>query len=174
MITTFLLHHASVVPVAFWIVVAVSAALGWSLFHFAQRRALLILGGVGLLGALVLTMSPSGSHAFAVCTVQFSMPFEGIDTLANVAMLLPLTLFTALALRRPLPVLAAVSGFSALIEVVQAVVPVLGRSCDTNDWFMNTVGAVLGALLALGTIALDARMRRSSRAPRSRTSRQHR
>ena len=54
----------------------------------------------------------------------------------------------AVAVGRPVLVAAAVSGLSALIELVQASVPAIGRSCDTNDWFMNTIGAVLAAFLA--------------------------
>ncbi len=52
------------------------------------------------------------------------------------------------------------TGLSALIELVQAVVPDLGRSCDTNDWFMNTVGAAIGAMIATAIIALTARRAR--------------
>ncbi len=40
------------------------------------------------------------------------------------------------------------SAFSVLVEVVEAVVPVIGRACDTSDWITNTIGAVLGGVLA--------------------------
>lgn len=40
------------------------------------------------------------------------------------------------------------SAFSALVEVVQAVVPAIGRACDTTDWITNTIGAVVGGVLA--------------------------
>jgi glycopeptide antibiotics resistance protein len=88
--------------------------------------------------------------------VQFSIPFQGIDTLANLAMMLPLALFGALATRRPVAVFAAASGLSALIELVQALVAALGRACDTDDWFMNSIGAALGAIIAAGVLVLDA------------------
>nr|WP_281372159.1 VanZ family protein [Modestobacter versicolor] len=68
--------------------------------------------------------------------------------MANVALLVPVVLFAALATRRPLLALAAGTGASVLVEAVQALTPALGRACDTNDWSMNTVGAVLGAALA--------------------------
>ena len=163
MISTVLAEHASTVRVLFWFVVVLSAALGWSLHRSGRRRALLALAVVGLVGTLVLTVTPSGGSATVACAVQISVPFRGIETLANVAMLLPSTLFAALAVRRPLRVLGAVSGLSALIELVQAVVPALGRACDTNDWFMNSVGAGLGALLAAGIIAVEARRLADSR-----------
>nr|WP_279589925.1 VanZ family protein [Frigoribacterium faeni] len=103
---------------------------------------------------------PDGARPGGVtCTVQFSVPFQGIDTLANVAMLLPLVLFLGTATSRPLAVLTGAVALSAVIEVVQALAPVLGRRCDTNDWFMNTVGAVLGAVIALVICALERRRR---------------
>ena len=67
-----------------------------------------------------------------------------------------------LATRRPLLMLVAGSGLSVAIDVLQAVVPALGRACDTNDWMMNTTGCVAGGLLAGGTIAL-ARVRAARR-----------
>ncbi len=66
--------------------------------------------------------------------MQFSVPFQGIDTLANIALLLPLALFLSVATNRPLTVLAGTVALSVAIEVVQALAPALGRRCDTNDW----------------------------------------
>lgn len=164
MISTTLAEHASVVRALFWVAVAASAMLGWLLHRSGRQRALCVLAAVSLAGPLALTVSPSGGRASAFCAVQISVPFQGIETLANVAMLLPLTLFAALWVRRPLVVFGAVSGLSAVIELLQAFVPALGRACDTNDWFMNTVGAAIGALLAVGIIAFEAR-RRSTGVP---------
>ena len=145
---------------AFWVAVATTAAIGWLLFRFGKRRAVQVLVGVSLLGVITLTLTPSSSDGLDFCTVQFSVPFQGIDTLANLAMTVPLTLFAALAFGRMLPVFAAVSGFSALIELVQALAPAIGRACDTNDWLMNTVGAALGAGLAATIIATESRRQR--------------
>ena len=58
-------------------------------------------------------------------------------------------LLLGIALRRPVAALLAGTGASVAREVVQAAVPAIGRSCDTNDWLANTLGAVLGAALAL-------------------------
>jgi len=44
--------------------------------------------------------------------------------------------------------MAVGSGASAGLEVLQALVPTIGRSCDTNDWLSNTIGAVIGAVIA--------------------------
>jgi glycopeptide antibiotics resistance protein len=164
MISTFLVTHAGLVPVVFWFSVILSGALGWLLYRLNQQRALLILAIIGLVGPLVLTLSPSVAEVESACAVQFSVPFLGIDTLANLAMLIPGTLFAALRFRRPPVIFAAASGLSALIELTQVLIPALGRVCDTDDWFMNTIGATIGALLAAAIIAVDTRRRRAKTA----------
>ena len=132
MISTLLAQNPTLVRILFVVAVVASAVLGWLLHRSGRSRALTVLATIGLVGILALTMSPSSGRATAFCTVQFTVPFLGIDTLANVAMMLPLTLFAALRLGRPLLVLAAVSVLSALIELLQAAVPTLGRACDTR------------------------------------------
>ena len=158
MISTFLVEHAPLVRIGFWAAVAAATLLAWVLHRFRLRRVLLGLSAVAVVAVLVLTLLPDGARPGGVtCTVQFSVPFQGIDTLANVAMLLPLVLFLGTATNRPLTILIGAVALSAVIEVVQALAPVLGRRCDTNDWFMNTVGAVLGAVIALVICALERR-----------------
>ncbi|NIJ04567.1 VanZ family protein [Frigoribacterium faeni] len=160
MISTFLVEHAPLVRIGFWVAVAAATLLAWVLHRLRLRRVLLGLSAVAVVAVLVLTLLPDGARPGGVtCTVQFSVPFQGIDTLANVAMLLPLVLFLGTATSRPLAVLTGAVALSAVIEVVQALAPVLGRRCDTNDWFMNTVGAVLGAVIALVICALERRRR---------------
>lgn len=160
MISTFLVEHAPLVRPAFWVAVAVAVALAWFLHRLRLRGVLLGLSGASLVAVLVLTLLPDGARSGGItCTVQFSAPFQGIDTLANVAMLLPLVLFLGTATNRPLVVLAGALVLSASIEVVQALAPVLGRRCDTNDWFMNAVGALLAALVALVICRADRRRR---------------
>ncbi|MBO9041514.1 MULTISPECIES: VanZ family protein [Curtobacterium] len=160
MISTFLVEHATLVRIGFWVAVAAATVLAWVLHWFRLRRVLLCLSAVALVAVLVLTLLPDGARpGGATCTAQFSVPFQGIDTLANVAMLLPLVLFLGTATNRPLTVLAGAVALSAVIELVQALAPVLGRRCDTNDWFMNSVGAVLGAVIALVICAIIRRGR---------------
>lgn len=160
MISTFLVEHAPLVRIGFWVAVAAATLLAWVLHRLRLRRVLLGLSAVALIAVLVLTLLPDGARPGGVtCTVQFSVPFQGIDTLANVAMLLPLVLFLGTATNRPLTVLTGAVALSAVIEVVQALAPVLGRRCDTDDWAMNTVGAVLGAVIALVICAIDRRRR---------------
>lgn len=160
MISTFLVEHAPLVRIGFWVAVAAATLLAWVLHRLRLRRVLLGLSAVALIAVLVLTLLPDGARPGGVtCTVQFSVPFQGIDTLANVAMLLPLVLFLGTATNRPLTILTGAVALSAVIEVVQALAPVLGRRCDTDDWAMNTVGAVLGAVIALVICAIDRRRR---------------
>ncbi|PPG54244.1 VanZ family protein [Rathayibacter sp. AY1E9] len=147
-ISTFLVDHAALVPIAFWIAVAVVTAIAWLLHRRGAERSLLVLAALAFVVGIALTVYPPDGTPRVFCAVQFSVPFDGIDTLANIALPLPGALLLAVAVGRPLLVAAAVSGLSALIELVQAGVPAIGRSCDTNDWFMNTIGALLAAFLA--------------------------
>ena len=160
MISTFLVEHAPLVRIGLWVAVAAATLLAWVLHRLRLRRVLLGLSAAALIAVLILTLLPDGARPGGVtCTVQFSVPFQGIETLANVAMLLPLVLFLGTATNRPLTILTGAVALSAVIEVVQALTPVLGRRCDTNDWAMNTVGAVLGAVIALVICAIDRRRR---------------
>lgn len=156
MISTLLAGSPTLVRVLFVIAVAASALLGWWLYRSRRFRLLTVLAALGLLGTLALTLSPSTGRAAAFCTIQFSVPLRGVETLANVALMLPLALYAALRLGRPLRVLATVSALSALVELVQALIPALGRACDTNDWLMNSLGAAMGALFAMVIIAIGA------------------
>jgi len=148
MITNFLLDHSALVPVAILLVALVCAVLG---HLFAGRpRVLWALAGVALVPVFALTLVPTGRTIDEiVCTVQFSLPTLGsVELLANVALFLPPVCFAALASRRPVTMLAAGSALSAVIEALQAFVPAIGRACDTNDWLMNTLGALLAAGMA--------------------------
>jgi glycopeptide antibiotics resistance protein len=148
-ISTFLVEHAPLVGVGFWIAAVAVTAIAWMLHRRRLRGVLVGLSGVALAGLLALTLLPDGSRPGGLtCTVQFSVPFQGIETLANVALTLPIALLLGVAVRRPFAILLGVVSLSAVIEVVQALLPGIGRHCDTNDWFMNAVGALLGALIA--------------------------
>lgn len=166
MITNFLLEHSALVPVVALLMALIGVGVGYLLLRhrrYGQRIAwgLLVLS---LLPVFALTLVPSGSPQDRVfCTVQFSLPTWGtVELLANVTLFFPPAFFATLVIRRPLLVLAVGSGVSALVEGLQALVPAIGRACDTNDWTMNTIGAVIGVFLAWGTVLLATRKEPSS------------
>jgi len=155
-ISTLLASNPALVRVLVVVGALVCAAVGLTLYRAGRTRALSVLAIMGLAGVLALTLSPSDGPRYAFCTVQFSIPFAGIDTLANLVMTLPLALFSALRFGgriRAFAVFAAVSGLVALIELIQGLIPAIGRSCDTDDWFMNTIGAAIGAGLAIAIMS---------------------
>ena len=150
MITNFLLDHAALVPAAVLVLALACAAVGW--FARDHRRVLWVLSGLSGTAILALTLVPAPRSRLdrITCTLQVSAPTLGsVELLANVALFVPLVCFTALATRRPLATLAAGLMLSAVVEAAQALVPAIGRACDTNDWLMNAAGAVVGAALAL-------------------------
>jgi VanZ family protein len=154
LITNFLLDHPALVPVAMLLVALAAVAVGYLVLR--NRRITWTLVVLSVLPVLALTLVPAGVRMDEfLCTVQFALPAPGsVELLANVALFFPPVFFATLATRRPLLVLAAGSGLSAAIEAVQALVSGIGRACDTNDWLMNTIGSVIGVLLAYGTITL--------------------
>ena len=167
MITDLLLDNAALVPLALLAVTLSCVGVGWVLLRFPEHghRALQVAAGVAVLPVLGLTLIPStkSRDGQLACTVQFAPPtLNSVELLANAALFVPSVYFAVLSTRRPLAVLAVATGASAAIETVQALVPALGRACDTNDWLMNTAGIVVAVLLALGTVALHRRIREGS------------
>ena len=108
-----------------------------------------------LVPVALLTLVPVDRELYARCTVQWALPTPGrVELMANVALFVAPALLAGVASRRPLVVLVALSGFSATLEALQALVTGLGRSCDTTDWSSNTIGAATGAGLAAVALSL--------------------
>jgi glycopeptide antibiotics resistance protein len=162
MITNFLMDHSALVPVTLVLIALVCAGVGY--LFLRSRKVMWTLATLSVLPVFALTLVPTSGRAYETCAVQFSLPSLGtVELLANVALFFPPVFFAALATRRPLLMLVAGTGLSAALEALQALVPAIGRSCDTNDWMMNTIGAVAGTLVAWGTIALNAKRPRRPR-----------
>ncbi|MBK1783683.1 VanZ family protein [Prauserella sp. ASG 168] len=159
MITNLLVEHASLVFGAAVLISLACAAVGYLLLRWRRWRTLWLLAALALVPVAALTLVPATSQLDTVrCTVQFAVPTPGrVELVANVALFVPPVYFAALALRRPLPALATGAVLSAGIEALQALVPAIGRACDTNDWAMNTLGALVAAVLAFATTALAGR-----------------
>ncbi len=123
-----------------------------------------LLTGLGTLPVVVLTMLPTDLRAFDRCDVAWTLPTVGrVELAANVVLFVAPALFAAVATRRPLLVFVATSMLSALIETVQALIPAIGRSCSTNDWLSNTIGAAIGVLLAVIALQLAGPIRHPER-----------
>ncbi|TDV38727.1 VanZ family protein [Actinophytocola oryzae] len=162
MIATFMLEHPALMPVVMALIAVICVIAGYLLVRARYSHQILwTLAGLSLLPVVVMTLNPTAGRSFVFCVVQFSMPSpRAVELLANVALFLPLVYFATLATRKPLLVLASGTFLSAGIEVVQGLIPAIGRSCDTNDWAMNTAGAVIAVLLASATITVTKRRQR--------------
>lgn len=147
-ITTYLVEHPWLSPLGLAVLVVLGPLVARVV---AQRpRAAWLLTGVALVPVLVLTMLPTDRVAFQRCEVAWMVPTPGrVELAANVLLFVAPALFAAVATRRPFLAMMGATGLSAAIEAVQALVPAIGRSCSTNDWFANTIGAAIGVLLAL-------------------------
>ena len=147
-----LVEHSRVLPYLFLLLLGACTAVAWALHRggVRGRRIAGVLAVLAVLAVVPLTVTPDTARPQTFCAVQLAWPsLGGVESLANIAMLVPVACFAVVATRRPVAVLVAASGLSAAIELAQALVPALGRACDTNDWAMNSMGAALGVLLAV-------------------------
>ncbi|WP_069385892.1 VanZ family protein [Cellulosimicrobium cellulans] len=160
MISTLLVAHPWFSPAVLCALVLLGPLAGRWLLQ--RPRVAWTLFGVSLLPVVLLTLVPTSREVFERCAVGWVLPtFGRVELMANVILLVPPVLLAAVAARRPvLALLGGVAG-SAVIEAVQALVPALGRSCDTNDWLSNAIGALLGAALGAVAMWLSRRPRRS-------------
>lgn len=163
MITTLLVAHPWFSPVVLAVLVLLGPLAGrWLL---GRPRAAWTLFGASLVPVALLTLVPTSREVFERCAVGWALPtFGRVELMANVILVVPPVLLAAVATRRPFLALLAGVAASAAIETVQALVPALGRSCDTTDWLSNTIGAIVGAALGAAAIRLEHR----SRTPRVR------
>ncbi|MFD6167030.1 VanZ family protein [Oerskovia sp. NPDC060287] len=147
MISTLLVAHPWFSPAVLAVLVLGGPAVGrWLSWH---PRLAWALFAASLLPLVLLTLVPTSREIFERCAVSWSLPtFGRVELLANVILFVPPVLLAAVASRRPAVALVGGVVGSAAIELVQALLPGLGRSCDTNDWLTNSIGAVLGAALA--------------------------
>ena len=167
MISTFLVEHRWVAVTALFLTIVVAPLLG--AFLARRRRAAWVLFAVSLVPVLALTLLPDNRVVLPGCaTGGFTFSIFAVESVANVLLLLPSTLLAGVASRKPWIAIAGGSVFSAVIEATQALVPSIGRSCDTTDWVTNTVGAVVGGLLAMMALLIARRWARRDVDPRRR------
>lgn len=148
MITTFLIEHPWLSPTALALLVILGPFVARQVAD--RPSAAWALTGLGTVPVVVLTMLPTDRRAFDRCEVAWTLPTAGrVELAANVVLFVAPALFAAVATRRPALAFVAASALTALIETVQGLIPAIGRSCSTNDWLSNTVGAAIGVLLAV-------------------------
>ncbi|GAB2703837.1 VanZ family protein [Kitasatospora kifunensis] len=152
MIRAILRANVGMVPV--FLVMAL--LLGLTAWRIARRysfpRWALLLFAVSLAGELTATLYPTGrtSAASLVCTYSKDLAgaFADEGGLLNVAMYVPVALFATAAFGRPLTVLTGCWVLSASTETLQALLPGIGRACDSDDFVTNATGAAIGVVLA--------------------------
>lgn len=146
-------------------VLALAAGVpAWRLGRKHPRGPLPAVGSASS-AALVLavTLQPlhPGAPATRVCTVQQDLwgAVLAEQGLLNVALFIPLAFFLALLTRRPVTVLAGAVVLSGAIEIAQALIPGMGRACDSGDLAANALGALLGCLAAYAGRSLTGQRR---------------
>ena len=153
MISTFLAEHRWIAIVALLGTIAVAPLVGRMIAP--RPRPTWALAAVSLLAVLALTLLPDNRIVAPGCANSgFTFSLFAVESVANILLLLPSTFLVGIATRKPWWSILGGSAFSALIELVQAFVPAIGRSCDTSDWVTNTVGAVIGGVLAFLSLRL--------------------
>jgi VanZ family protein len=147
-ITDVLLEYKWLAPAVLLVMVLIGPILGARVAR--HPRLAWLLTGISLLPVVALTLVPVQRELYGFCIVQWSLPtFGRVELLANVVLFVAPVLFAGIASRRPMAMLVAGSALSVLVEIFQALVPAIGRSCDTTDWLSNTIGALIGSLLAI-------------------------
>lgn len=118
-----------------------------------------------LVALLYMTLRPAGSLVRINLVPNLGgADFSAFDTLANVAVFLPLGLILAAAGWKALPAIGVGFGVSFCVEVMQYIVDV-GRAADVNDLITNAAGAALG--WAIGWAIRAGRTRRARPTARS-------
>lgn len=159
-----LLHHLEV-PAAFIPGAVLLGGLAWRLApRWGWARVPAVLAGCGLALALAVTVvRPLGHYpagglspltTLRLCAVG-SLSLAHLYEQLNVVMLMPFAIFGTLATRRPALIAASTVAISAVAEFVQAATG--GGQCQARDLAHNTLGGVLGALVAVVVLRLRAR-----------------
>jgi hypothetical protein len=161
-LTDFLLEHRWVCPTLLVLLVLLGPPVGaW----LARRpRVAWAAAGVALLPLFAVTLVPVDRRLDGRCQLSWVLPTpDRVEIFANLVLFVGPVLLVGVALGRPLVAFAIGALASVAVEAVQAAITAIGRSCDTNDWLANTLGAAVGALLAALALALS-----SKRSPRLR------
>ena len=155
MLSTFIVENYLLVRLLL-IAALIAAVVVTAILSRAQRgrRVAAVLAGVGLIVTIALTLTPDTYPLdAATCNLQPYSPFTDVY---NILLFLVPALFAVVATRHPLIVLAGGIALSAGIELVQYLVPWFGRRCDVDDWLANSLGTLIGVVLAVAVSAVVA------------------
>ncbi|MEU7023827.1 VanZ family protein [Streptomyces sp. NPDC046203] len=131
-----------------------SSAVGLVVFRKSppetERPLFRGLFAAAVTAVLSLTLWTTGSpvELSLTCTINRDLvePFTTEQGLLNAGLFVPVGFLGVLAHRKVLGVMAFGVLLTATIETLQAVLPFLGRGCDTSDLIMNSLGGIAGAL----------------------------
>jgi hypothetical protein len=152
-LTTILVEHPWMTTVALAALVLLGPLVGAWLVPRSRVAGVLLALSIVVVG--LLTLVPTSRDLATGCAVEWTFPTLGaVELVANVVLFAPVALLAGVLTRRPAATFLVASAASAAIEVVQAFATALGRSCSTDDWLSNTLGALLGAVLAVAALRL--------------------
>lgn len=153
MLSTILVEYPWLTTVALVALVVLGPLVGAWLVP--RARLARVLRTLSIVTVALLTLIPTSREITVRCAMEWDLPTLGaVELMANVILFAQVVLLAGIATRRPLVALLVASGASAIVEMGQAFAPGLGRSCSTNDWLSNTLGASLGAALAAAALLL--------------------
>jgi len=150
-ISTFLASNWWIVTAAIPAVIIVGLLLGVLLVP--RPRVTRVLLVVAVILVLAVALYPETIAPASGC--YFSLEYWSVDK-PNVLLFIPPVLLAGVLFRRTWLAIVAGSLLSVLIEVVQLLIPSIGRSCDLSDWISNTIGAIVGGLLAFAALQVSA------------------
>ena len=147
MITNVLLEQPWLSPAALVLMVVLGPLL--CRWLTARPRLAWSLTSLALLPVALLTLVPVDREVFERCATQWAIPTPGrVELMANVVLFVAPVMLAGVAMRAPVRAVLLGCGLSASLELLQAVVPSIGRSCDTNDLLSNAIGAAIGGAIA--------------------------
>jgi VanZ like protein len=159
-----LLHHLEVPAACIPGALLLGGAAWWLAPRRDWARVPAALAGCGLALALAVTVVRPVGHFAAgglnllatlrLCTVG-SLSLAHLYEQLNVVMLMPFAVFATLATRRPVLSAACCALVSGFAEFVQGATG--GGQCQVRDLVHNTIGGVLGALVAVVVLRWQAR-----------------
>jgi len=117
-----------------------------------KKTVLEFLISLNVIGVCFVTLYPIGAkenHMIDLSLSINSMKTQGIESIINVLLFLPLAFFCSLRMNYRIKyyLVLCLAIFSMLIEICQYILP-LGRIATMNDFILNSVGAATGLLIS--------------------------